>query len=682
MRPTHTFCIMPRNGLSLLLALCLSSCAFAPWPKSGMPGNTPEERVQHAQEKLDAKPEAAVPRKDVFVTQEQAVAELLGGAETERALGHYAEANALYDRVKALAPNNVRAIAGQAAIEREQVHQRRVEQARVLQAAHNSDAALAILHNVLIENPANQQALSLQREIGSQTVASAIEPPKLKPPFQKPVTLEFRDASVKMVFEALSRATGINFILDKDIRADAKATAYIKQAPIQDAIEMVLATNGLQKKALTETSALIFPNTQQKIKDYKELMIRSFYLTNTSAKQMSATLKTMLKIKDVVVDDRLNMIVIRDTPEVIRIAEKLVAANDMADPEVMLEIEVLEVSRSRLQELGIAYPNQISVNSRIPITTASAVSGTIVSSTVPSDTPLTLQGLLNLNSARLDVSPNPAVNFRKTSGDVNLISNPRIRVRNNEKAKVLVGDKVPIITTTSTANVGISENVTYIDVGLKLDVEPRITLDDFVNIKIGLEVSSLGERTTTRNGATVYTIGTRNASTLLRLKDGEMQVLAGLILDDERKNATKLPGLGDIPLLGRLFANQEDRKSKTEIVLAITPHIIGNISRPDAEVSEYWSGTESGINDKPQINVPVGSVSRPTISQARESMPVVEAPVEADSVIDASQPAAAPAAPGNEVPANGGAAAPAPDAAGAGNAPVAPPAVDGVDNSR
>jgi general secretion pathway protein D len=201
------------------------------------------------------------------------------------------------------------------------------------------------------------------------------------------------------------------------------------------------------------------------------------------------------------------------------------------------------------------------------------------------------------------------VNFRKSTGDVNLLSNPRIRVRNNEKAKILVGDKVPVITTTSTANVGISENVTYVDVGLKLDVEPRITADNYVNIKVGLEVSSLGERTTTRNGATVYTIGTRDANTILRLKDGETQVLAGLISDDERKSASKLPGLGDIPLLGRLFANQQDQKSKTEIVLAITPRIITNIVQPNAEVSEYWSGTDSVITDKPLINIPASNGS-------------------------------------------------------------------------
>ena len=560
------------------------------------------------------------------MTQDQAITELLTEAEKARNNTQLAEASALYERVIALAPNNVRAISGKASIEREQKQQVRIEEARKLNTNKNSDAALAILRGVLMETPENTEALALQTEIRSQKPLARIEPPKLKPPFQKPVTLEFRDVSVKMMFEALSRATGINFILDKDIKSETKATAFIKNAPIEEAIEMVLATNGLDKKALTETSALVFPNTAQKNKDYKELMIRSFYLTNASAKQVAATLKTVLKAQSVVVDDRLNMIVMRDTPEVIRIAEKLVASNDLADPEVMLEIEVLEVSRSRLQELGIKYPNQIAVNNLItnPTTTAAGLS---VVSTPMITAPLTIQSLQALGAGSLGVSPNPAINFRKTTGDVNLISNPRIRVRNNEKAKVLVGDKVPIITTTSTANVGISESVTYLDVGLKLDVQPRITLDDFVNIKIELEVSSLGAQTITKNGASVYSIGTRNASTQLRLKDGETQVLAGLILDDERKNSNKLPGLGDLPLLGRLFANQENKKSKTEIVLAITPRIIVNISRPNAEISEYWSGTDAQINDKPQISVPMTGglrlVRELQVAEPEAAVPVV-----------------------------------------------------------
>jgi len=612
-----------------LIASLLSSCAFSPWEKSAVKGKTPEERASSAQKKASAKPEAAIPRKDVLVTQDQAITELLTEAEKARDNSKLAEAGALYERVIALAPNNVRAISGKASIERQQKQQVRIEEARKLNSAKNSDAALAILRGVLMESPKNVEAFALQSEIRSQKPLARIEPPKLKPPFNKPVTLEFRDVSVKMMFEALSSATGINFILDKEIKSEEKATAFIKNTPIEEAIEMVLATNGLQKKALTETSALIFPNTVEKNRSYKELMVRSFFLTNASAALIDKNLRNLLKCKDIVVDERLNMIVIRDTPEVIRIAEKLVAAYDLADPEVMLEIEVLEVSRSRLQELGIAYPNQISINNLVQVPTAilSGASAAVTTTNTLTSQQLTVDNFNNLTNKSFSVSPNPALNFRKTTGDVNLISNPRIRVRNNEKAKVMVGDKVPIITTTSTANVGISESVSYLDVGLKLEVQPRITLDDFVNIKIELEVSSLGGSTTTKNGATVYTIGTRAANTQLRLKDGETQVLAGLILDDERKNASKLPGLGDIPLLGRLFANQEDKKTKTEIVLAITPRILGNISRPNAEISEYWSGTDVLINDRPQISVPMGGAFR----LERELQPIIEPQVPTES---------------------------------------------------
>jgi general secretion pathway protein D len=611
-----------QKGLCLLLiTMQLSSCAFAPWEKSAIKGDTPEAKVASAQTKLDAKPDDAIPRKDLLVTKELAVTQLSTQAQQATSKGQLQEAEAFYDRILSFLPDDVMAAKGKAQIVQKKAQDKKLVQATALVTDNKLAPAKELVREVLMEDPQQPKAIELQTQIDQQLNPEKATLPVLKPPFDKPVTLELRDANIKVVFEALSRATGINFILDKDIKPDTKATIFIKKARIDEAIDLVLSSNGLQKKALSENTALVFPSSPQKFKDYKDLVIRSFYLTNTSAKQVSALLKTMLKTKDIFVDDRLNMLVMRDTPEVIRIAEKLIAANDLEDPEVMLDIEVLEVSRSRLQELGVEFPNRIAVNSVIPIETATTgVGGNVGKSTTFTDRPLTLESLLNLNKGRLDVSPNPAVNFRKINGDVNLLSHPRIRVKNNEKAKILVGDKVPIITTTSTANVGVSENVQYVDVGLKLDVEPRITLDDFVNIKIGLEVSSLGDRTVTRNGATVYTIGTRNANTILRLKNGETQILGGLILDDERKNASKLPGLGDVPLLGRLFANQEDSKSKTEIVLAITPRIIGNISRPQAEITEYWSGTETLISDKPQVTLPTSNGGQSNQEMMREKM--------------------------------------------------------------
>ena len=592
-------------GLISLLLTQIASCAFAPWEKSIDKTKVIDEQLKEAKRANIKEPEEVVTRKNLLITTELASTKLFAEAEQAQLKGQYEEALVTYDHVLELLPDDPNALSGKLKVERALSQSKKLDFARTLMDDKKFDEAKDAVHQVLLENPQQLQAKQLLLQLDEKLPSPNARPPQLKPQFDKPVTLELRDANIKVVFEALSRATGINFILDKDIKPDTKASIFIKKARIEDAIDMVLSSNGLQRKMLSENTMLVFASTQQKQKDYQDLMIRSFYLSNTTAKQVATLIKSMLKTKDIFVDDRLNMIVMRDTPEAIHIAEKLVAVNDLADPEVMLDIEVLEVSRSRLQELGIDYPNRIAVNSLIPITTVTSATGVVASSTVNTASQLTLAGLLGLNKSRFDVSPNPAVNFRKTTGDINILSNPRIRVRNNEKAKILVGDKVPVITTTSTANVGISENVQYVDVGLKLDVEPRITADDYVNIKVGLEVSSLGERTITKNGATVYTIGTRDANTILRLKNGETQVLAGLISDDERKNASKLPGLGDIPILGRLFANQQDQKTKTEIVLAITPRIISNIVRPNAEVSEYWSGTDSLITDKQQVVLPV-----------------------------------------------------------------------------
>ena len=588
-----------RSVCLLLITMQLSSCAFAPWEKSPAQGPTPEAKVANVQKIANAEPDLTAARKDLLVTKELAVTQLNTQAEQATAKGQYQEAIGIYDRILSFLPEDPSAAKAKQLIEQKKAQEQKLAQASELVQKKQTAPAKEVIREILMEDPQQVEAVELQKQIDQQLNPIKVAPPVLKPPFDKPVTLELRDANIKVVFEALSRATGINFILDKDIKPDTKATIFIKKARIDEAIDLVLSSNGLQKKALSENTALVFPSSLQKFKDYKELVIRSFYLTNTSAKQVSAMLKTMLKTKDIFVDDRLNMLVMRDTPEVINIAEKLIAANDLEDPEVMLDIEVLEVSRSRLQELGIVYPNQLAV------VTPSA---------------LTLESLKGIDSGNIGVLPSPKLNFKKTTGDVNLLSNPRIRVKNNEKAKILVGDKVPIITTTSTANVGVSENVQYIDVGLKLDVEPRVTLDNFVNIKVALEVSSLGEKTTTTNGASVYTIGTRNASTMLRLKNGETQILAGLILDDERKSASKLPGFGDLPLIGRLFSNQEDRKSKTEIVLAITPRIIGNITRPQAEIIEYWSGTETLISDKPQVTLPTSNGGQSNQEMMREKM--------------------------------------------------------------
>jgi general secretion pathway protein D len=177
-------------------------------------------------------------------------------------------------------------------------------------------------------------------------------------------------------------------------------------------------------------------------------------------------------------------------------------------------------------------------------------------------------------------------------GDFNTLANPRIRVRSRDKAKVLVGDKVPVVTTTAGQTGFVAESVSYLDVGLKLEVEPIVYPDDEVAIRVALEVSSVSREINTAGGSLAYQIGTRNAATMLRLRDGETQLLAGLISREDRTSASRVPGLGDLPVMGRLFSSQSADAQRTELVLAITPRVVRNVRALDASESEVWVGTE------------------------------------------------------------------------------------------
>lgn len=566
----------------LLLSSLLAGCTGLPFMGSAAKDKSPEGRVLDAEQALHLHPEETSYRAELVRQRELAVLELLTAAGKAHDAGRWEEAVLLYQRVLGLDDKNQTAQSKLAKIDAERRHVRLVADAKEMFDQGNIEGAQHKLHLVFLEAPAYAQARELQARIDAKA-GHGVKAPELKSPPNRPISLDFRDANLKMVFEGLSRTSGVNFVLDKDIKPDARATVFVKNVTLDAAIAAITNTNQLEKKVLDETTVLIYPNTAQKNNEYRDLVIKSFYLTNADVKQTAALLKTTLKVKSLHLDERLNLLVLRDTPEVVRLAEKLVTLQDVAEPEVMMDVEILEIKRSKFTDIGIVYPTHLTTG---------------VLSSPGSFSALTLDALKHLNSTNISVSPNPAINFQKTDGIVNLLANPRIRVKNREKAKVQIGDRVPIVTANiSTTAATVSDSVQYLDVGLKLEVEPVVNLDDRVSIKVALEVGTIGTQTTTKNGSVVYQIGTRNASTLLRLKDGETQVLAGLINDEDRRNASKVPGLGDIPLLGRLFSDHSDSHTKTEIVLAITPHVINNLQRPGAEIMEMWSGTEISIND-------------------------------------------------------------------------------------
>jgi general secretion pathway protein D len=511
--------------------------------------------------------------------REQASARLILQIEALRTAGRWDEASALLSQLAVADPRHPRLTALTTEIERSRRQDSQLATGRAALKEGRIERADAIAREVLAESPQHPGARLLASQVAqARPLESTVG--ELGPAFQKPITLEFRDAPLRQVFESLARSSGVNFVFDKDVRVDTRITIFLRNVTMDEAMRVILNTQQLDRKLLNDTSVLIFPNSSAKQREHQELITRTLYLTNADVKQVQAMVRTIAKVRDIHIDERLNLLVVRDTPEVLRLVEKLIASVDLPEPEVMLEVEVMELATDQVETLGLDWPDQVALG-------ISDAAGNIPSQV--------FVGGKNPINFRASIA-NPAViaTLRGTSGNANILANPKIRVRNRDKAKVHIGQKLPVFTTTTNfaGSTSVAASVSYLDVGLKLDVEPTIQLDNDVVIKVGLEVSNLIRQVTGPGGTTAYEIGTRNTSTVLRLADGETQVLAGLINDEDRKSVAGIPGLSRLPVLGRLFGTHTDTRNKTEVVLLITPRVVRNLAVPDASLTRLASGVD------------------------------------------------------------------------------------------
>jgi general secretion pathway protein D len=621
-----------RTWLAVALGAALAACNTIPAVEDGKKliaeGRT-EEGIAKLEQAARDNPNNAQAFSTYMAARDAFVIELVRQGDAARVFGDVAAAEQLFQRALRVDPGSVIARNGLDALVRDRrsiVLAGQAEEAlkagRLAEAEAKAKAALA-------DNPGNRAARTVLRQVADRQARAQAEPPQLTAALGKPITLEFRDANIRSVFEAISRSLGINFVLDRDVRQDLRVTIFVRNTNLDDVLKILLATNQLDRKVINENSLLIYPNTPAKQKDYQALAVRGFYLTNADVKQTAAMIRAIVKTRDLYIDEKLNLLVMRDTPDAIRLAEQLVATQDLGEPEVMLQVEVLEVASSKLQEIGFRYPDAVRYG-LLPVDPGTGAGSNV------------LPPFINLRdmSGLTFFTTNPLVvlNLRQTDGATNLLANPRIRVKNRDKAKIHIGERVPVITTTSTANVGVSSSVSYLDTGLKLDVEPNIYLDDEVAIKVQLEVSNIIEQLNI-SGTVAYRLGTRNTATTLRLRDGETQVLAGLISDEDRRAANKVPGLAELPLLGRLFSSNLDQRTKTDIVLLITPRVVRTLARVEGAAAEFAAGTESTPGAPPMQLRPTAARSL-SLAPGAGAAPAVPAP---------GAPAAAAVAPGRAV---------------------------------
>ena len=418
----------------------------------------------------------------------------------------------------------------------------------------------------------------------------------------KPITLKFRDARIKDVFTIVSQLSGINFIFDDSVK-DQPVTVFIENATFQQVMDLLATMNKLGRKVLNENTIIIYAKTPEKVKQYEDMTVRTFHLNHLDAKKAVNLIRTMLQVRKIYVNEDSNSLVVRDTSDVVDVVGKILDANDVPEPEVVLDVEVIEVTDRDAINVGLLLSNYnvqlgaFSPENRLmsttlslpPVTTGTTAPGTAgITELVRAFTIKGYSGYVTV--------PNAQYNFGKTLGNAQVLSNPKIRVKNKEKSKFTVGTRIPITTTTTNGNLGgVSVNVQYVDVGVKVNAEPTIQLNNEIVIKLNLEVSSLLSRETvggTESATVVATIGTRNLDTVLSLKDGETSIIGGLISDNKNVNKQKIFLLGDIPLLGELFSNNNTTKDKSELIFAITPRLIRGVMVPHNSLTSFISGKE------------------------------------------------------------------------------------------
>lgn len=429
----------------------------------------------------------------------------------------------------------------------------------------------------------------------------------------KPITLKFKDAKIKDVFNILTQLSGINFVFDEGVK-DQPISIYMENGTFQQAMEILTNMHKLGKKVLNESTMIIYSRTPEKAKQYEDMELRTFHLSFLEAKKAINLVRGMIQVRKIQVNEDSNSLIVRDTKDVVDVVEKILDANDVPDPEVVLDVEVLELNDTNTENVGLLLsnynvsmaafaPDGTPVSSTLPTSaTSTSTTGSTSSSTVISS----LIRAFEINGYGAFVTaPSGTYNFAKTLSKGEVLSNPKVRIKNKEKSKFTVGTRVPI-TTTTTTNQTTSVNVQYVDVGVKVNAEPTIQLNNEVSIKLSLEVSSILS-TETVGGSTsatsVVTIGTRNLETVLSLKDGETSVIGGLISRTKTNDKTKIFLLGDLPVIGPLLSNNNDSKAKTELVLAITPRLVRGITVPQVDLSAFMSGKE----DEPSLVRPLGA---------------------------------------------------------------------------
>jgi len=550
-------------------------------------------------------------------------------AKDEESRHHYDLAVLKYSRALDLDPKNssYKVALQRARMRASQFH---FEKGKLYRSSARPELAVVELEQAVLLDTTNQYAQAELRRAREEAARAAAEragetplegmkrrtrglrarPPMLEPASDRPISLNFpQPKPIKQIYQSLAAAAGINIIFDPQLKDD-NVSIVLTNIEFQRALETLMRQENHFYKVVDERTILIAADTPANRKTYEDLVIRTFFLSNADVQDVANSLRALLQTTRIHPNKADNSITIRDTADKVAIAERIIEQNDKQLAEVVVDVELLQLNTTKTQDLGVvlsAYTTRAA---------APAPGGeTNFGNAIPDGT-FTWDQLRDLSIRSFGFTiPSITYNLIKNNTDAELLAKPQLRISEGKKAQLVIGDRVPVPTTQfNTTNVTGGSIVpvtsfTYLDVGIKIEVEPRVHHNKEVTLKLIVEVSQVTDRIEVGAGQPPQpVIGTRTISSEIRLKDGETNFLAGLLRTDKSNRNDTVPFLGDIPVIGRLFSKKFSTNSSTDLVLTLTPHIIRIPDITEADLEPVYVGTDSNISfqGSPRIESPTG----------------------------------------------------------------------------
>ena len=526
---------------------------------------------------------------------------------------------------------------------------RHLDQARIFEARTQLEDALREYRRASEYDPSNRliagKVQEMERRIRDLAEAQRPTPsiqqlqqaarqspePLLNPASRDPIDVVFNNASLRDILNSMGMSAGINVTYERDYQ-DRSYTIQLRGVTFEQALNQILSANQLFYKVINERTIMVIPDTAQKRALYEEQVIRTFFISHSDATEIAQILNAVIRIPALAVAPQIvanktnNTITVRASANIVAIIERIVAQNDNPKAEVVLDVQILEVNRDRTKEFGIDL-SEFAIGTAFSPETDPRGTGDEAGTLTPQP--------FNLNTITRGIStadfylsvPSAVVRFLETDSETRVIAKPQLRGAEGQEIQLNLGDQIPVPSTVFTpvaqggANVNPLTSFNYRDVGVNVTATPRVTFEGDIILDLMVENSTLGNPITIA-GQDLPSFGSRRIQTRLRLRDGESNLLAGLLREEDRRSLRGIPGLMRLPVLRNLLASNDNRITQTDIVMLLTPRIVRTQELTLQDVSPIFIGSQQSLG----LGGPPPLIAAPAVDAVEPPAPATPAP--------------------------------------------------------